>query len=883
MSRTITSTIFTAFALIACYSSAFAAGASSPETVTYEQHVRPILKANCFHCHGEGAELQGNLDLRLRRLVFKGGDSGAAVVPGNPEQSPLFTRVRDGEMPPEEIEKKLTPAEADVLRRWVATGAKVLREEPEDANPNSYLTQEERNFWAFRPIRNAALPQVSDGCRISTPVDRFVLASLEQHKLTFAPVADRRTLLRRVFLDLLGLPPTPAEVDEFLQDNSPDAFEKLVDRLLSSPQYGERWGRHWLDTAGYSDSEGYNDDDVIRPDAWKYRDYVIQAFNSNKPFDRFVREQLAGDELVGRELKDLTPEQVEWLTATAFLRMAPDGTGSGGVDQNVARNEVMAKTIEIVSSSILGLTVGCAQCHNHRYDPITQEDYYALRAVFEPALNWKSWLVPAARRVSLYTDADRKRAAEVEVRAKQIEEERAKKQQEFILRTLEKELAKLAPELHAPLRAARDTAAANRTPEQKKLLQQYPSVKVDAGSLYLYDQKAADELKKMSEEAVKIRGEKPREEFVRALWEPMNQSPPKTFLFYRGLVEQPKQELPPRPPRILATTHPAEFPTDDPAIPTSGRRLAFAKWLTSGPHPLTARVIVNRLWLHHFGQGLVATPSDFGFLGARPSHPELLDWLASEFISSGWDVKRLQRLIVTSAVYRQNSIRRADAEGIDQENRWYWRMPVRRVDAETLRDSVLAISDRLNLKAFGTSVPVMADNVGQFVVGIENLNAGRPGEVIPLGGEEFRRSIYIQVRRSRPLSVLDPFDLPRMEPNCAARASSTVATQSLLLMNNEFVTDSAAAFAQRVLQIAGKDVVGQVRLAWKIVYVAEPSPEELSGAAQYVLDQSLHYATHPPTPDPSQKKPPPKPDPQLEALTTFCHALLSSNRFLYVD
>ncbi len=883
MPRTQTPATFSAFIGLAFLVVTTGGQAASPDSITYEQHVRPILKANCFQCHGEGAELQGKLDLRLRRLVLTGGESGAAVVPGDPEHSPLWSRVRDAEMPPAEVEKKLTPAEGDILRRWIATGAKMLRDEPVDADPDSYLTEEERNFWAFQPIRRTAPSLLMDSTPVRTAVDQFVLARLKQEKLTFAPEAEHRTLLRRLYLDLLGLPPTPDETADFLQDSSPAAYEQLVDRLLASPRYGERWGRHWLDTAGFADSEGYNDSDVLRPDAWKYRDYVIRAFNADKPFDRFVQEQLAGDELIGRELKDLSPEQVEWLTATGFLRMAPDGTGAGSADQNVTRNDVVAKTIEIVSSSLLGLTVSCAQCHNHRYDPITQEDYYALRAVFEPALNWKNWIAPAARRVSLYTDADRKQAADVEERAKQIEAERTKKQQEFIQRTLDKELAKLPAELHDSLRAARDTATAKRTAEQKKLLQQYPSVNVDSGSLYLYDKNAADELKQMADEAGKVRAEKPKEEFVRALWEPANQPPPKTFLFHRGLFDQPKQELLPRPLRILAAANLADFPVDDPAIPTSGRRLSFANWLTSERNPLTARVMVNRLWLHHFGRGLVATPSDFGFLGARPSHPELLDWLASEFIAGGWSVKRIQRLIVTSTVYRQSSLRRPDAEAIDTDNLSYWRMPIRRIDAETLRDSLLAAAERLNLRAFGPSVPVMADNVGQFVVGIENLDAGRPGAVVPLHGEEYRRSVYIQVRRSRPLSVLDPFDLPRMEPNCAARATSTVATQSLLLMNNEFVTDCAVEFAKRVFQIAGKDVVGQVRVAWQIAYAAEPSPAELASGVQYVLDQSLHYATHPPAADAAKKSPPPKPDPQLEALTTICHALLSSNRFLYVE
>jgi hypothetical protein len=865
---------------------AWTLGAEQPPS--YERDVRPILKANCFRCHGEGGQLEGSLDLRLRRLIVQGGDTGPSIQPGDAEASLLYQRVRRGEMPPEDVEKRLTAAEMDTLRRWIDSGAPVLRDEPADADPASYLTEAEREFWAFLPRNRPALPEVSDPSQIRSPVDRFVLARLESAGLRFSADAAPRSLVRRLYLDLLGTPPSPDEAEAFLADPAPDAYERLVDRLLASPHYGERWGRHWLDAAGYADSEGFHEDDAVRPDAWKYRDYVLRSLNADKPYDRFVMEQLAGDELIGHGLTNLTPEESEWLTATGFLRMAPDGTGSRGVDQDAARNEVVAKTIEIVSTSLLGLTVACAQCHDHRYDPISQRDYYAMRAVFEPALDWKSWRAPAARRVSMYTDADRSQAEKVERQARQIEAERTKKQQEFIQRTFEKELQKLAPELREAVRAARDVPDARRSAEQKKLLREHPSVNVTAGSLYLYDGAAAAELQKLANQANQIRREKPREEFVRALWEPINQTPPATYLFARGQPDQPKDQVEPGAPRILAERHPPRFPLDDEALPTTGRRLAFARWLVDSRHPLTSRVIVNRVWLHHFGRGLVETPGDFGMLGARPSHPELLDWLASELVDGSWSLKRLHRLLLTSATYRQRAVQHAAGEAADPENRLYWRMPLRRMDAEALRDSILAVSGRLNPKAFGPPVPVMADNVGQFVLGIENLNAGRPGDVVPMNGEEYRRSVYAQVRRSRPLSVLEPFDLPRMEPNCARRASSTAAPQSLLLMNSEFVTSAAAAFAERVRGEAGRDALAQLRLAWRYVFLDEPTAAELADAVQLLLDQATYFAALPPaaeaTAKPAGKKPLPKPpDPQLEALATVCHALLSSNRFLYAD
>ncbi|MBP89919.1 MAG: hypothetical protein CMJ64_24965 [Planctomycetaceae bacterium] len=849
------------------------------EDITYEKHVRPILKAHCFHCHGEGGELEGGLDVRLRRLIGKGGESGTAVVPGKPAESLLLERVKNSEMPPEEVKLRPTEAEVATIEQWIASGAKAKFAEPEDVDPDNYITEEERSFWAFQPVNAHAPPAVKQAERTRTPIDRFLLAKLEANELSFSADADKRTLGRRVYFDLVGLPPTPAEVSDFVNDVSPAAYERLLERVLKSPHYGERWGRHWLDVAGYADSEGYTEDDPIRPWAYKYRDYVIQAFNNDKPFDQFIIEQLAGDELLTPPFKNLTAEQTEKLVATGFLRMAPDGTGTGGVEQSIARNEVVAKTIQIVSTSLLGLTVSCAQCHDHRYDPISQADYYAMRAFFEPSLDWKNWLTPQKRRVSLYTDADRAKSAEIEEEAKKLLAERTKKQTELIQATFERELAKLQEHLREPIRKARETPEKERTAEQKKLLKENPSTNVSAGSLYLYDSKAAAELKKMQEKADAVRATKPKEEFVRAVWEVTGKELPKTVLFHRGDHEQPKQELPPRELTVLTSLKPVEFPVNDEALPTSGRRLAYAKWLTSGEHPLAARVIVNRIWLNHFGRGLVPTPGDFGALGVEPTHPELLDWLANEFVASGWSVKHLHRLIMTSTAYRQSSLRRPEGDAVDADNLLYWRMPIRRLEAEVLRDTALAVSGELNLKPFGTAVPVMADRVGRFVIGKENLNAGRPGAVVPMKGEDFRRSVYIQARRSRPLSVMAPFDLPRMEPNCTSRNASTVAPQSLMLMNSQFATTRANEFARRVQSDVGDDTARQIQLAWQLAFASEPSEQELTEAVSFVEAQKKHFAANP-APEAKDKK---KVLPQHEALTSFCHALLSSNRFLYVD
>ncbi len=820
--------------------------------LTYEVHVRPILKTHCFHCHGEsGQKPKGKLDVRLRRLLVQGGKSGPAVVPGRKEGSPLYRRLVEGEMPPEEAAKRPTKAEIDLIGRWIDQGASTARAEPETVPHPDDPTPEERAFWSFQPIRRPALPGGA-----GHPIDRFLLAALNPKGLGFSPEADRLTLLRRAHFDLTGLPPTPDETASFLADEAPDAYDRLLDRLLASPRYGERWGRHWLDVAGFADSEGYDERDVERKWAWRYRDYVVRSLNADKPFDRFIVEQIAGDELAKPPYANLGPEAVELLTATGFLRMAPDGTGAANAEQTVARNQVVADTIKIVTTGLLGLTVGCAQCHNHRYDPIPQVDYYRLRAVFEPAFDCKDWRTPEQRKVSLATDADRKRAAEIEAEAAAVDRERLQKQAEYIAATVEKELAKVPEELREALRWVQQTPSRERTALQKELLKEHPSVNVSPGSLYLYNPKAAEDLKKIAARAAGIRAKKPAEEFLQALTETPGKIP-ETRLFHRGDPNQPKEAVPPGVLRVLG----GEIAVKDPSTATSGRRLAFARWLTDGKNPLTARVLVNRAWMHHFGRGIVATPGDFGRLGEPPTHPELLDWLAGEFMAGGWKLKRIHKLVMTSAAYRQSSRRTPRGEAADPENRLLWRMNVRRLEAEAIRDSMLATGGNLNVKMFGPPVPVMADEVGQYVVGKENLDGeGKVGPPIPLHGEEFRRSVYVLARRSRPLSMLEAFDAPEMEPNCEARSFSTVAPQALMLMNNGFVLAQAEQFAKRVRREAGDDAALRIDRAWRLAYARGPRTEEAKEAMEF-LSKTAGPA----------------------ALTRFCQALLSSNEFLYVD
>ncbi len=753
--------------------------AADAGSLTFERDIRPILKEHCFDCHGATNELKGELDLRLVRFMVKGGESGSAVTPGMPAESLLLERVQAGEMPPSG--KKMPPEQIAIIEKWIAAGASTARAEPEMIDDGIGITPEERTFWSYQPIQRPAVPKYPAADRVRTPIDSLLLQMMKERKLSFSPDADKLTLLKRLYLDLIGLPPTRDEVDAFMADESPGAYEALIDHLLDSPHYGERWARHWLDVAGYADSEGYTNKDADRPWAYFYRDYVIRSLNADKPIDQFLQEQLAGDEMVPLPHKNLAPDQIEKLTATGFLRMAADGTGSGSND-DAARNQTIADTIKIVSTSLLGLSVGCAQCHDHRYDPIPQRDYYALRAVFEPALDWKTWRTPPQRKVSLYTDEDRAKAAEVEAEAGKIVAEKNKKQKTYMEEALAKELLKHPVNMRDTLRTAYKTPAGKRSDQQKKLLKQYPSVNISAGNLYQYNQKHADELKAFDKRIGEVRAKKPVEQFLRTLTEVPNKIP-QTFVFHRGEFKQPTKAVAPAGLTIAAPPgRRTAITSNDATLPTTGRRLAYSKWLTNGQHPLVTRVLVNRIWMHHFGRGIVGTPADFGVLGERPTHPRLLDWLASEFVAQGWSLKKLHKLIVTSTVYRQTSVADPAKLAIDGANQLYWKWPVRRLEAEIVRDRILSTSGDLGDKMFGPPVNVKADDAGQVLV----------------DGDETRRSIYIRVKRTQPVALLKAFDAPVMEVNCEDRPSSTVAPQSLMLMNSEFILRHARKFAERV-------------------------------------------------------------------------------------
>jgi hypothetical protein len=687
--------------------------------------------------------------------------------------------------------------------------------------------------WAFRPVACPSVPAARGTCR--TPVDRFILKALEAKGAGLSPEADRATLLRRLSFDLTGLPPAPEEVEAFLADRSPDAYERVVDRLLASPHYGERWGKFWLDAAGYADSNGYFNADSDRPLAWRYRDYVIAAFNADKPYDRFVTEQLAGDELVGYAPGgDVTPGMVEALTATHFLRNAPDGSGESDGNPDEVRTDrltVLEGNLQNLMNCLLGVTIQCARCHDHKFEPVSLKEYYRLQAIFFPVYNPDRWAKPNDRVVVL---------------ASREEQARWQRRNDLVGRQV---------------KALRDGLAAISGPFREQLLdERRPKAPGKAPKI------SDDDLAKRFPEYAAVRGrvleaisarEKDRPpplERVAAFVE-TDPSPPAHRLLRRGLHNQPGQEVAPGVPAALGPARLFHVPPRPPGRVSTGRRTALARWVTSPDNPLFARVMVNRVWQHHFGTGLVATPDNLGRSGAKPSHPELLDYLAAEFVRSGWSVKALHRLILCSAVYRQTSAPRADLEGVDPDNRLLGRFPLRRLDAEALRDALLHVSGELDAKRGGPYVPSRRTAEGTVEV-VEATDGAR------------RRSVYLQQRRTQVVTLLQLFDAPAVVGTCGKRSLSTVPLQSLALLNSDFARMRARAFAQRLAREAGAEERRLTR-AFLLACGRPPVEEERAACGQFLKKQRAAYAR-----DRGGEE---------RAWADLCQMVLASNAFLYVE
>ena len=636
--------------------------------------------------------------------------------------------------------------------------------------PDTAVSDEDRKFWSFRPPAPVAIPAVHETRRLRNPIDAFIQRKLENNGLTLGPETDRLTLMRCAYLDLTGLLPSPEEIQAYLADREPGAYERLIDRLLASPHYGERWGRYWLDLAGYADSDGHFADSV-RPFAFRYRDYVIRSFNADKPYDRFLLEQIAGDELADYEHGPVTPEIMDNLIATGFLRMAPDGTNPMELNRVPKRLDAIADELEVFGFAVLGLTIQCARCHDHKYDPIPQRDYYRLSAIFKGAFDEYDWLRPHQRMLPQITPEERQKqqahnaplSAQYRALRKIVEGQAEPLRQKY----REAVLAKLPEVLRDDLRKMLATP-----PDKRDAVQRYLAEKFEKGLRFdIYELRELNaEFKKASDENIrKMEALQdrmlPGGETIVALWDRGDPSP--TYIYRKGDPEKPSRRVGPGVPSVLTDGKtPFVVAPPWPGAKKTGRRLALAKWLVRPDHPLTARVMVNRLWKHHFGRGLVATLQNFGQTGARPTHPELLDWLAREFVRQGWSVKAMHRMLMTSTVYRQASTRTPILEKIDPENRLLGRMPLKRMEAEVLYDNLLAVGSRLDPRAFDAPDPVDV----------------RPdGLVTPLG---LRRSVYVLQRRKDVPTLLENFDFPQMTPNCIERTHTTVPLQALNLMND---------------------------------------------------------------------------------------------------
>jgi hypothetical protein len=758
----------------------------------FEDRVRPILAERCFSCHGPEKQ-KGGLRLDSGAALLKGGDRGSPIVPGRPDDSLLISAIRHGEivqMPPK---AKLPPQEIADLTTWVKLGAPWPDAAPgtrPDGGNGRPITDEDRNFWAFRKPNAVPPPAIKDRTWARSPLDRFILARLEAKDLQPAPPAERRTLIRRAYFDLIGLPPQPVEVEAFLKDDSPDAFARVVERLLASPQYGERWGRHWLDCARYADSNGM-DENLAMADAWRYRDYVITAFNHDKPYDLFVKEQIAGDLLPGA---DPTGER---LIATGFLCIGPKMLAED--DPVKMEMDIIDEQVDTVGRTFLGLTLGCARCHDHKFDPLPTADYYSLAGIFKSTKTMDNFRVVARWQERPLPDkeaAERRRRHEEKVTAKKSEVEALAKR------------GKEAPEA---------------------------------------------ELKRPRDELTALEKARPPLPEAMAVSEG---TPTNLRIHLRGSHLTLGREVPRQFPRILV---------GDRLTPIDGRqsgRLQFAEWLTRPDHPLTARVMVNRLWRWHFGEGLVRSTDNFGRLGDRPSHPELLDWLAVRFVESGWSVKAMHRLIMLSSTYQMSTVYNEKAALTDPENRLHWRHMRRRLEAEALRDGLLAVSGRLDRKMGGNLYP--GGNRG-YVIGYPNTT---------YSGYDFnRRSVYLPVMRSDVYAVLQAFDFPDPSTPTGERATTTVAPQALFLMNGKIVAEQARHLAATLLGDAELDDPGRVRVAYERAYSRPPNSHETARALEFVRRCEETLAAE--KLDAKER--------QLRAWQSLCRVVLAANEFIYVE
>jgi hypothetical protein len=792
-----------------------------------------ILTKNCFACHGGGLRMSG-LDLRTRDAAMAGGDRRAAIVPHYPDKSLAYLFATGEQKPSMPPGQTLSPANLDVLKRWILAGAEWPSQQvsQKDADAKAAMLAmeerpikaEERDFWSFRAVVRPAIPVSAQ----EKPIDAFLAARWREKKLMPQTQADKRTLVRRAFLDLTGLPPSPDEVREFADDKSPGAWSRLVDRLLDSPHYGERWARYWLDLVRYADSGGF-EYDVDRDAAWRYRDYVVQAFNNDKPYDEFIREQIAGDEYRGT---------AEARIATGFLRLGPENN----VKNEMTRLDELDDIIQTTSLAFLGMTVGCARCHNHKFDPIPQKDYYRIQAVFFNTKTGTHPLVDAGE-VTRY-DMEVKRIDALQTPHKRRKSEIEKP---YRARIFEERLAKLAPYMQEAWR----TAAEKRTEGQKLNAKQIERIDIKEEEIRERMSAADRALADAEESALKsLTAQRPRMYDAAMVAAEEGPVPLPSYFLHRGSPASKGSQVD-AGVLTIASLQPITPIPQPPGAQTTWRRRNFAEWVASAGNPLTARVMVNRIWQRHFGEGIVATPNNFGKTGALPTHPELLDFLASEFVRSGWSVKKMHRMLMNSEAYRMRSDDVEANRKVDPANRFLWRMPRQRLDAETIRDNMLSVAGTLDRKMGGPGVLPYIDPALFQSSSKRTWNGKQDTDA-----STWRRSLYVFNKRTIRYPMFEAFDQPDMITSCARRNSSVTAPQALLLMNNGMVRMHARHFADRLKMETGDDAARLVERAFELALIRKPTQAELERSVTFIRNSP-------------------------EGLLDFCQAIFNLNEFVY--
>ena len=847
--------------------------------INFTDHIRPIMERSCWNCHGEAAQL-ADLDLSSRDGALAGGTKGAAIVPGDAESSRLYRMVAGLDQPAMPMSgDALTDAELAAVRTWIEEGAHwdasgaTGAEAALAALENSELPAGARDYWAFKHPEQARVPAADV---YTHPVDRFLEAARQDAGVEAAPRADQLTLLRRAYLDLIGLPPTPEQIEAFLADTERGAWERLIEQLLDSPHYGERWGRHWLDVARYADTDGF-EQDYVRANAWRYRDYVINAFNRDKPYNQFLREQIAGD-----ELDHVTDET---LIATGFLRSGPR-VNFREKDNPERRHDYLDDMLATLGRGVLGMTVHCARCHDHKFDPILQKDYYSMQAAIFGYVEIDQPLLDRPE-----ADAWRAANADIDRQQQPLRDEIDAIEEPYSAELRANMIRERFPE---NVQEAAFKPEAERTPGEQLLAAQVLSINPPraqvAEALSPDDAVRVEELRAqvaaldaerppdppmahiVTDGDYRFAPNGPGDEVIGCpecrtapdaegtyLWEAGNgpyKAPPNYFLI-RGDPFSPGSEMSPGF-LTVATYGDPETEISRPDGRTSGRRLALAEWIASRDNPLTARVIVNRIWHHHFGRGIVRTLDNLGRMGDAPTHPELLDWLAVEFMDRGWSIKEMHRLLMTSEAYRMASSFTHDAStAADAENNLLWRYRGQRLEAEILRDAIMTVSGGIVLTVGGpaifphipSDILVQSDGKGFW------CGSPDPGRRItaPATGiwceepdrpEVWRRSAYVFRRRSLGFPFFDTFDLPDQNQTAAARNVSTVSTQALTLMNNPFVLNQAQLFTDRLEREAPGDIDRQIERAYLIALTRQPTDAEMTIARDLIADQSLVDFTH---------------------------------------